>query len=115
MNAVKSLGAEASLAWRFSLGMLLALAATAASAASDAQQLRTRALAATCAQCHGTDGVAVQGEAMTRLAGMPKDFMLTQLLAFRTGQRSATVMHQITRGYSQEQLQEVAQYFSTRK
>ena len=81
----------------------------------EAQKLRTRALAATCAQCHGTDGRAVEGEAMVRLAGQPKDYLLTQLLAFRTGQRPATIMHQITRGYSQEQLDDVAGYFAAQK
>ena len=83
--------------------------------AKDPQRLRTRALAATCAQCHGTDGHAVPGEALVRLAGLPKDYMLNQLLAFRTGQRPATIMHQITRGYSQEQLEEVATYFAAQK
>jgi len=98
----------------FSLG--LALAASASQAwAKDPQRLRTRALAATCAQCHGTDGHAVEGEALVRLAGLPKDYILNQLLAFRTGQRPATIMHQITRGYSQEQLDEVATYFAAQK
>ena len=83
--------------------------------AKDPQRLRTRALAATCAQCHGTDGHAVEGEALVRLAGLPKEYTLTQLLAFRTGQRPATIMHQITRGYSQEQLEEVATYFAAQK
>jgi len=95
------------------LGLALALAVPALQAAPDgAQRLRTRSLAATCAQCHGTDGRAVEGEAMIRLAGLPREHLLTQLLAFRTGQRPATIMHQITRGYSQEQLEEVATYFA---
>jgi cytochrome subunit of sulfide dehydrogenase len=97
------------------LCMALALAPQLAAAAKDAQQLRTRALAATCAQCHGTDGRAVEGQPLIRLAGLPKDYTLNQLLAFRTGQRPATIMHQITRGYSQEQLEEVATYFSMQK
>ena len=97
-------------------GLSLALAASASQAlAKDPQRLRTRALAATCAQCHGTDGHAVEGEALVRLAGLPKDYILNQLLAFRTGQRPATIMHQITRGYSQEQLDEVATYFAAQK
>lgn len=96
------------------LGLGLALAGTAA-LAKDPQRLRTRALAATCAQCHGTDGHAVEGEALVRLAGLPKDYLFNQLLAFRTGQRPATIMHQITRGYSQEQLEEVAGYFAAQK
>ena len=95
--------------WALALGLLLA-AGNAWSA--DPQRLRTRALAATCAQCHGTDGRAVEGEALAGLAGQPKGYLMTQLLAFRTGQRPATIMHQITRGYSQEQLDEVATYFA---
>lgn len=92
-----------------SLGLLLTAGNTWS---ADPQRLRTRALAATCAQCHGTDGRAVEGEALARLAGQPKDTLMMQLLAFRTGQRPATIMHQITRGYSQEQLDEVATYFA---
>jgi cytochrome c553 len=82
---------------------------------ADVERLRSRALAASCAQCHGTDGHAVEGQALVRLAGLPKDYTLTQLLAFRTGQRPATIMHQITRGYSQEQLEALAGYFAAQK
>ncbi|HMM86114.1 MAG: c-type cytochrome [Gammaproteobacteria bacterium] len=93
--------------------LLLAATASAALAATpDEQRLRTRALAATCAHCHGTDGRAVEGEAMIRLAGRDYDDLLRQLTAFRSGQRYATIMHQITRGYSPEQLEAVARYFS---
>ena len=96
------------------LAVVLALGvhAGAGAATAEEQRLRTRALAATCAQCHGTDGRAVEGEAMIRLAGRDADYLLTQLLAFRSGQRPATIMHQITRGYSPEQLETVAKYFS---
>ena len=83
--------------------------------AQDAQRLRTRSLAATCAQCHGTEGRAVEGQGLVRLAGMPQDYLLNQLMAFRNGQRPATIMHQITRGYSQEQLETIAAYFAAQK
>ena len=98
-------------------GLLAALAclATLPAAAKDATTLRTRALAATCAQCHGTDGRAVEGEALIRLAGLPQDYLLNQLMSFRNGQRPATIMHQITKGYSQEQLETLAKYFSAVK
>jgi cytochrome subunit of sulfide dehydrogenase len=95
--------------------LLAGLASAAQAQSSETQRLRSRALAATCATCHGTDGRAVEGEALIRLAGMPADYTLTQLLAFRTGQRPATIMHQITKGYSQEQLEEVAKYFAAQK
>ena len=96
------------------LGLAVLLASSSA-CAQDPQRLRTRALAATCAQCHGTDGRAVEGEALVRLAGQPKDYLVAQLLAFRSGQRPATIMQQITRGYSPEQLDEVAGYFAALK
>ena len=57
----------------------------------------------------------MEGQPLVRLAGRPKDAMLTQLLAFRSGQRPATVMHQITRGYSPEQLDAVATYFAAQQ
>ena len=97
------------------VGLALALSMGAPAWASDAQQLRTRALAATCAQCHGTDGRAVAGEPMVALAGQQKDHLLTQLMAFRSGQRKATIMHQITRGYSAEQLEALSVYFAAQK
>lgn len=96
------------------IGALLLLGSLPAQAA-DAERLRTRALAATCAHCHGTDGRALPGQAMARLAGLPERYLLEQLTAFRTGQRPATVMHQITKGYSQEQLETLATYFAAQK
>ncbi|MDP4302539.1 c-type cytochrome [Leptothrix discophora] len=96
-------------------GLLLALSTLTAVAQPTGrpapEALRLRALAATCAHCHGTDGRAVEGEATIRLAGLPADYLLTQLMAFRSGQRPATIMHQITKGYSQEQLESLATYF----
>jgi len=96
------------------VGVALALStlATSAAAASPQDQLRIRALAATCAQCHGTDGRAVPGSAMVGLAGMDRHHLQSQLLAFRAGTRSATIMHQIMRGYSPEQIEAISVYFS---
>jgi cytochrome c553 len=94
---------------------LLVLGQGQAWSAADPDRLRSRALAASCAACHGTDGHAVEGQALARLAGRPKEDTLAQLLAFRTGQRPATVMHQITRGYSPAQLEALATYFAAQK
>jgi sulfide dehydrogenase cytochrome subunit len=94
--------------------VMAALGAGAPALAQDANALRTRALAATCAHCHGTDGRAVGGEG-TRLAGLPKDHLVSLLNAFRSGQRPATVMHQISKGYTPEQLDEIAAYFAAQR
>ena len=92
-------------------GMGLADSAFAQSAAA----LNTRALAATCANCHGTDGRAVAGQAMPALAGLPKDSIVTQMRAFRDGSRPATVMHQIAKGYNDAQIDAIATYFAARQ
>lgn len=86
-----------------------------AKVSAEADRLYMRSLAATCAHCHGTEGRAVEGEALVRLAGLSRDHLLTQLLAFRTGDRPATIMHQITRGYSEEQLERLSAYFAALK
>ena len=103
------------IATRWLTGVLLcsaSLSSVTAAQAKDQERLRLRSLAATCAQCHGTDGRAVEGEALVRLAGLPQDYLLSQLMAFRSGERQATVMHQITKGYSPEQLESLAKYFA---
>jgi cytochrome c553 len=35
--------------------------------------------------------------------------------AFKTGTREATIMHQIAKGYSDEQIQQMADYFASQK
>ena len=86
------------------------LAALAAQAwAQDATQARN--LAATCFTCHGTDGRSVGG-VPPALAGQNKDYMLQQLKDFKAGKRAATIMHQQAKGYSDAQLEIIANYFS---
>ena len=70
-----------------------------------------RSLAATCASCHGTHGRS-RGPVMPPLAGMKADVMLALLADYRNGQRPGTVMPQIAKGYTPEQLQLIATYFA---
>lgn len=97
---------------------MLALSLTflgTAACAQTASALHVRALAATCANCHGTDGKAAPGQAMARLAGLPKDYIVAQMVAFREGKRPATVMHQISKGYTPEQIDTLATYFAAKQ
>ena len=88
------------------------LACATASQAQDAQILRTRSLAATCGQCHGTDGHAIDAAALPGLAGLPASYLVEQMSTFKSGTRPATVMHQIARGYSDAQIDQLARYFA---
>lgn len=72
-----------------------------------------RNLAATCANCHGTNGNA-RGD-MKPLAGMAADKMLAMLADFKSGNQPATIMHQIAKGYSDAQAKAVADYFAAQK
>lgn len=87
------------------------LAASLPAQAQDANLARN--LAATCANCHGTNGNAV-GD-MKPLAGVPADRMLAMLADFRSGAMPATIMHQIVKGYTEPQLQLIAGYFAAQK
>jgi sulfide dehydrogenase cytochrome subunit len=70
-----------------------------------------RSLAATCFTCHGTDGRSVGGVPPS-LAGQNRDYLLKQLQEFRDGKRPATIMHQHAKGYTDEQLKLIADYFA---
>ena len=91
------------------LAALLTLALCAGAQAQDAALL-ARSLAATCANCHGTNGQA-KGD-MKPLAGVSADKILAQLADFKSGALPATIMHQIVKGYSDEQLRAIAGYFA---
>jgi cytochrome c553 len=83
-------------------------------AASSVQaQENGRNLAAACAICHGTQGTPAPGAPLIPLAGLPRDHIATQMRAFRDGQRPATVMHQIAKGYSDAQIEAIAAWFAT--
>jgi sulfide dehydrogenase cytochrome subunit len=75
--------------------------------------LQVRSMAASCATCHGTNGVAQTGN--ESLAGVNKDELLKKMLDFKTGKKPATIMHQLSKGYSDEQLAALASYFSALK
>lgn len=94
--------------------VLLGLAGTA-SAQQSKDALYTKALAATCANCHGTNGVVVNGSPVAGLAGLPKDYIVEQMKAFKSGARPATVMHQLAKGYSDAQIEQMAAYFAAQK
>jgi len=83
--------------------------------AQSAQALQARSLAATCAACHGTGGRAVDGAAVPGLAGLPAAYMVEQMKAFKSGTRSATVMHQIAKGFSDAQVDQLAAFYAAQK
>jgi cytochrome c553 len=104
--------------------LALAALAVAATGAVHAQQAAprfapsnltpagVRALAATCASCHGPEGRPAAGSTSARLAGRPAEASLDALEAFRDGRKPGTVMPQIARGYEPAELRALAAYFA---
>lgn len=90
------------------LGLTLLLMAGQASAANGER------LYATCAACHGTAGAGI-GDALPRLAGQPRDKLVESMRAFRSGERPATIMHQISKGYTAQQVEAIAEYLARQK
>jgi cytochrome subunit of sulfide dehydrogenase len=75
------------------------------------EALYVKSVAATCATCHGTNGKAVEGSAVVSLSGLSRDYIVSQMAAFK----SATVMHQLSKGYSDAQVALIAAYFAAQK
>jgi len=97
---------------------LLGAATSAASAASAtpaaAADNRGQRLYASCAGCRGTAGAGSgnSGEILPVLAGQPKDALAASMRAFRTGERPATIMQQLAKGYTDEQIELIAAYLA---
>lgn len=87
---------------------VLALGAATFAHAQDANLARS--LAATCANCHGTQGQA-RGDTKP-LAGMPADKLIALVADYRSGAQPATIMHQIAKGYTEDQVKLIAGYFA---
>jgi len=83
--------------------------------AQDTKALHLQTDASMCANCHGSEGKTTDGSAVPSLMGMPKDYMVTQMKAFKDGTRPATVMHQLTKGLSDAQIESIAAYFASNK
>jgi cytochrome subunit of sulfide dehydrogenase len=104
MQSARQLAVSGALA----LGALMAGTAGAQQPAADATLARN--LAATCANCHGTNGQA-RGD-MKSLAGVPADKLKAMMADFANGNQPATIMHQIAKGYTEQQIALIAGYFA---
>jgi sulfide dehydrogenase cytochrome subunit len=98
------------------IGSIFVVSATQAMAGASA-----KAMADTCAGCHGTNGQSM-GPATPNLAGMSEGYFIESMQGFKAlpkdathaeGARPATIMNRIAKGYSDEQIEAMATYFAS--
>ena len=81
--------------------------------AAEYDPLRGEMLSLSCTSCHGIDG---KSEAITPyIAGMGKASMYQILLDYKHGKRTETMMQKHAKGFSDEELEQIAYYFSNIK
>ena len=70
-------------------------------------------LSASCEGCHGTEGHSPG--AIPPLAGKSEEYLRETMESFRSGDREATVMGRHVKGYTEEEVRLIAEYFSRQK
>jgi len=98
-----------SFAWKFLITSLLFLPVV-----SNAEPISKGAmLSITCAGCHGTDGKSAG--TIPSIAGKSADYISKAMLDFRDDKRPSTVMKRHAKGYSDEEIKLIADYFASKK
>jgi cytochrome c553 len=89
--------------------MVLLLTANVAQADGDAAAGKQKAQA--CAACHGADGISTSDQ-FPILAGQYKDYLVQALHEYKNGGRSNPIMKGMAGGLSEEDIRDLAEYFS---
>jgi cytochrome c553 len=93
---------------------VLALAFAAGPAGAQAPDPNlARNIAANCANCHGTNGVS-QG-VVPSLAGQSKADLVRKMQDFKAGRATGTIMPQLAKGYTDQQIDLSADFFAAQK
>lgn len=85
-----------------------------ASGLAQAEFDRASMLANTCVGCHGIDGIS-SGPAIPSIAGLSEDYFVDSMKAYREDSRPNTIMARIAKGYTDADIEQMAEYFSDLK
>jgi sulfide dehydrogenase cytochrome subunit len=94
-------------------GKMLFMAAVGVLALSGpvkAEEASSAVLANTCFSCHGPEGKS--SGAMPWIAGKSTEYITKVMIDFKTGAMDSTVMQRIAKGFSDDEIKALAQYFS---
>ncbi len=91
---------------------VLLIAATGQAFAADATA--GQAKSATCIACHGVNGISPT-EIYPNLAGQKQSYMVKQMKAFKNGSRKDPTMSAMVTALTEQDLQDIAAYYSQMK
>lgn len=66
--------------------------------------------ALSCSGCHGPPGA---GGPLPSLAGRPAEDIVAALMQFRSGERAATVMDRIAKGFTDDEIHAIAEWLAS--
>jgi cytochrome c553 len=89
----------------------LLLGALATSTAAGAQTPAAPRLVLVCAPCHGFEGVG-HDRSIPNLAGQKRDYLNSQILAFRMAQRVHPTMSFFAAQLTREELEQIVDYYA---
>jgi cytochrome c553 len=92
-------------------GFLIAIGLVGAAASSVGAE--PPAGAAACSGCHPAS--TRTSSPVPRLAGLDRALILKAMQDFRSGQRAATVMDRISKGFTDDEVQAIAAWYATQK
>jgi len=90
--------------------LMLGFAAVAAPAQAEMADPTVEVMAGACTFCHGPNGAGV-GEAVPTIAGLHADQFAYMMRTYADESNPSTVMGRISRGYTADQIQDLATYF----
>ena len=93
------------------LSSLVGIAALLSSAQAE-EVPRGALLGAMCSTCHGTDGKG--SKSIPSLAGLEAEELFETMKAYQSGEEEGTIMDRHAKGYTDEELQLMAEYFASR-
>ncbi|NTW48614.1 MAG: c-type cytochrome [Chlorobiales bacterium] len=97
-----------------SLGFMTIIACNQSNAKAPSEvNPRGQILAMSCTTCHGPDGKSAG--MMPKLNGKTAEYIESQLKRFKAGEGKPTVMDRIAKGYTDDELKLIAEFFGNLK
>lgn len=87
---------------------LFSLSFQAQAADLQAERVYHQSLAATCANCHGTNGVSVAGNRIPKINELTHKQIAEMLKQYKAGEKTGTIMPQLAKGYTEQQIDIIA-------